>query len=131
MDYVEDNAYKAMVDIFATLTTEEEIYFDGYFAADICKVNGKTSVNPCFLGFSSSAITLVYLNATLTRERVQTIPASSIEQVKRKKMFLAKGFYLHLKCTDGATYVIGVDPTLKYLPHQSDNVEKFLRQYHL
>lgn len=131
MGYIEDNAHKVMVDVFTTLTTKENSHFDGYFPADICKENGKTSVSPCFLGFSSSGITLVYLDATLKMEKVQTVPASSIEQVKRKKMFLAKGFYLHLKCTNGTAYVIGVDPTLNYLPQQGENVERFLRQYQL
>lgn len=129
MGYIEENAYKVMTDIFTSLTTEEDHHFDGYFAADIYKVNGKLDVNPCFFGFSDTALTLVLVDAKLKKGKVHTLLLSSIEQVKRKKMFLSKGFYVHLKCTDGMTYVIGVLPNLKYLPNQRDNVEKFLRQY--
>jgi len=48
-----------MVNIFSTISNEEKIYFDGCFATDMFKVNGKPCVYPCFLGFNSTSITIV------------------------------------------------------------------------
>jgi len=43
MSYIEENAFKSMLNIFSAISNEEKIYFDGFFATDIYKVNKKSS----------------------------------------------------------------------------------------
>lgn len=129
MSYIEENAFKSMVNIFSAISNEEKIYFDGFFATDIYKVNGKVCINPCFFGFNSTSITMVYVNSELEIEKVQIIQASSIKHIKTKRMFLSKSFYLKIRFNDNTSFVLAVNPAIKYIPSQYENTEKFLRQY--
>jgi len=129
MSYIEENAFNSMVNIFSTISNEKKIYFDGYFATDMFKINGKPCVYPCFLGFNSTSITIVQVNLELEKEKVQIIQTSCIKHINTKKMFLSKNFYLKIECNNNTSFVLAVVRAIKYIPSQSENTEKFLRQY--
>ncbi len=129
MSYIEENAYTSMENIFSTISKEEKHDFDGYFAADMAKVNKKDCVYPCFLGFNSSSITIVKINSELEKEEVNYIQSSHIRNIRIKKMFLSKSFYLTIECNDDTFVTIAVPHKLKYIHTQSESVEEFLKQY--
>lgn len=129
MSYIEENAYKTMVDIFSTISNEEKKYFDGLFAGDMIKVNKADCVYPCFLGFNSTSIVIVKINSALEKEEINVIPNSHIKDIKKKKMFLSKSFYLIIECNNNTSFTIAVPHSLKYIHTQNENVEKFLEEY--
>lgn len=129
MSYIEENAYKSMVDIFSIIYNQEQIYYDCYFASDMYKINGKSYVHPCFLGFNNTSIAIVEINLDLEKEKVHIINVSSIKKIKIKKMFLSKNFYLEIKSNDNTSFLLAVPSVIKYIPIQQENIEKFLRLY--
>ncbi|WP_304508807.1 hypothetical protein [Anaerotignum sp.] len=129
MSYIEENAYEAMQNIFSTISNEEKCFFEGYFAADMVKVNKKDCVYPCFFGFNSTSITIVKINLELEKENANFIPTSRIKDIRIKKMFLSKSFHLIIECDDNSSFTLAVPYTLKYIYMQSENVEKFLKRY--
>lgn len=131
MSYIEENAYKAMVNIFSTISKEEGNYFDGYFAADMMKVNRKDCIYPCFLGFNRTLIAIVKINSELEKENIDFFNASCIKEIKIKRIFLSKNFYLIIECHDNTSFKIAVPRSLKYIKMQQENVEKFLKQYQI
>lgn len=129
MSYIEENAYEAMENIFSNIAKEEEYNFERYFAADMVKVNKKDCVYPCFWGFNSTSIAIVKINFELEKVDVNFIQTSGIKDIKMKRMFLSKSFYLTIECDDNTSFTIGVPYTLKYIHSQNENVEEFLKQY--
>lgn len=128
MTYIEENAYKAMVNIFSVIANEEKVCFDGYFAADMMKVNKEDCIYPFFIGFNSTLITIVKINLELENENVDFIQTSCIKHIKIRKMFLSKDFYLDIECDNNTSFNIAVPNSLKYIKTQNENVEKFLKQ---
>ena len=131
MSYLEENAYEAMENIFSNIAKEEEYNFEGYFAADMVKVNKKDCVYPCFLGFNSTSIAIVKINFQLEKVDVNFIQTSGIKDIKMKRMFLSKSFYLTIECDDNTLFTIAVPYTLKYIHSQNENVEEFLKRYQI
>lgn len=129
MSYIEENAYQAMNNIFSVISYEEKQCFEGYFAADMVKVNKKNCVYPCFLGFNSTSITIVKINPELEKENVNFIHTSQMKDIKTKRMFFSKSFYLIIECKDNTSFTIAIPHSLKYIETQSENVEKFSREY--
>lgn len=131
MAYVEEKAYESMVNIFSDLSFADGYYFDGYFAADIMKINKKDYICPCFIGFNSINITIVKINSQLEKESVISLHVSHIKDIKIKKIFLSEDFYLLIQYDDNKSFKIVVPHTLKYIHVQNENTEKFLKRYHL
>lgn len=129
MSYIEKNAATALANIFSTISEEKEIYFDGYFVADMMKLNGKDCIYPCFLGFNNSSITLVKVNLELQQESITLLSHSSIKKISIKKMFLSKNFYLLIDYIDKTSFKIAIPRSLKYIPTQQEHVQKFLNYY--
>lgn len=129
MSFIEENAYKSMVDIFSAISNKEKENFDGYFAGDMVKVNKVHYVYPCFLGFNSTSIVIVKINPALEEEEIKVIQTSSLKDIRKKRMFLSKSFYLMIEGNDGTSFTIAVPHSLKYIHTQNENVEKFLEEY--
>lgn len=129
MTYIEENAYKAIINIFSTISNEGKQHYNRYFAADMMKVNKKDSVYPCFLGFNSTSIAIVKTNTELEKEDVNYIYISHIKNIKKKKMLLSKSFYLTIECDNNTSFTLAVPHKLKYISVQSQNVEKFIEEY--
>jgi len=129
MSYIEENAYEAMENIFSNISKEEKHNYEGYFAADMVKVNKKDCIYPCFLGFNSTSIAIVKINFELEKVDVNFIQASGIKDIKIKRMFLSKSFYLTIECDNNTSFTIAVPHTLKYIHSQNENVEEFLKRY--
>ncbi len=126
MSYIEENTYKAMINIFSTISNKEGSLYEGYFAADMMKVDRKDCVYPCFLGFNSTSIVIVKVNSELEKEDINFINVSCIKEIKIKRMFLSTSFYLIIECDDNTSFKIAVPNSLKYIKTQQENVEKFL-----
>lgn len=129
MAYIEENAEEAMQNIFSTISNEDKHNFEGYFVADMVKVNKKDCVYPCFLGFGSESITIVKLSLALEKESVNFIPISGIKNMSMKRIFLSKSFYLIIECYDNTSYTLAVPIKVKYIHMQNENVEEFLKRY--
>lgn len=54
ISYIEENAYKAIVNIFSTISNEEKYYLNGYFVSDMMKVDENNCVYPWFQQYSHS-----------------------------------------------------------------------------
>lgn len=129
MSYIEENAYKAMVNIFTNIAKDEKYYLNGYFASDMIKVDGKSSVYPCFVGYSSISIVIVKVNSELEKEDVHFINSFNLKNIKIKKRFLSKNINIAINCKDNKSFTIAVPYELKYMPKQHESVDGFLRIY--
>ena len=129
MSHIEENASRAIKDIFETISNEEGIEIKGYFASDVVKVNGKSCVYPCFVGFTTTSIVLVKINEQLEREEISHITSSKLKAIKIKKGFLSRFLKLRIDCTDHSSFVAGVPEKLKYIEVQQKNIEKFVELF--
>lgn len=122
---IEEKAWKNMKSIFETIASEEMIDFKGYFASDMIKVDGKSCVYPCFIGFTSTSIVLARVNGQLEKEEIIHLSATNLKEVKIKKSFLSKFIKVKIYCNDNRSFVAGVPQKLKYIEVQEKNVEQF------
>jgi len=129
MSYIEENTYKAMVDIFSSISNEEKYDFNGYFASDMMKVNSQSCVYPCFIGFNKTVIVIVKVNSELEKEGIHIINATNLKDIKVRKRFLSKIINITLYCKDSTSFTIAVPHALKYIPTQRESVDKFLKIY--
>ena len=123
---LEEKTLKIMQDIFITLSHEEEIEVDKYFASDMLKVNNRSCIYPCFIGYNSTTIVIIKLNSQLEKEGIQYIDSSNIKSVSIKKSFLSKFIKIKINCEDNTVFTAGAPYKLKYVPIQQENIEDFM-----
>ncbi len=115
-----------MRSIFTTLSHKEEIEVDKYFASDMLKINNRSFVYPCFIGYNSTTIVIVKLNSQLEKEGVKYIDSSNIRSVSVKKSFLSKFIKIKINCVDNTTFTAAAPHKLKYVPIQEKNIKDFM-----
>lgn len=125
MSNIEESAPGKMKSIFASITNDEAIDFIGYFASDMVKVNDKSCIYPCFIGFTSTSIVLVRVNDQLEKEEIIHINDSKLKEVRIKKGFLSKFLKVKIYCNDNKSFTVGVPQKLKYIKTQQESVGRF------
>lgn len=129
MSYIEENTYKAMVNIFSTISYDEKYDLNGYFVSDMMKVNSQNCVYPCFIGYNNTLIVIVKVSSELEKEGIHFINSTNLKDLKVRKRFLSKIINITIYCKDSTSFTIAVPHTLKYIPTQHESVDKFLKTY--
>ena len=126
---LEKKTLKIMQNIFVTLSNEKGIKVNKYFASDMLKVNNRSCVYPCFIGYNSKTIIIVKLNSQLEKEEVQYIDYSNVKNVSIKKSFLSKFVKIKINCEDNTIFTLEAPYKLKYVLIQQKNIEDFIAMF--
>lgn len=129
MSSLEEKTLKAMQSIFTTVSHEEKVEMDKYFASDMLKVNNQSCIYPCFIGYNNATIVIVKLNSQLEREEIQCIDSLNIKRVSIRKSFLSKFIKIKITCEDNTFFIARAPYKLKYVPIQQENIQDFIATF--